>query len=639
MVSNSRTVNNIIGALLAIILTFLCFGSTYAVEPEKPWPEDLGDGDRLYASYLNGMFGVLYNWCQNKQIILDNLLNNGNGVASVTARLGKFDNLSVPELDNLLHNGTGIASLTANLLKALQEVEAPVYKINGRADAPSVNTDDGYIYYDIDTQRLMGYQEGHWRDLSPLTIVGTDSLHSPLIIEGYLETTNSYVENRVVIGNASESHNEIGTVSAKIDFGNDGAIRIPVNSNPNQLNTEFGTGSIAYNPTTKKLLIYDGSSWISPVPEITVDNALSYDSENPVQNKVIANTFLQKENNSFSYIANAITTVVKNVHNQMTTITGVPALNQWPSGGTTSHETPKLQEAYNSLKALINYVISYVNTNDTTTLNSAKTYADSKDTATLNSAKVYADSAAATALNTAKTMPTTKPTNPTKGTMYYDTASNTLKFYDGNVWKPVSNLSQNGGIDQSGTAQNAFRGISVFSNDIVMVNGTELVADDVELNSLKVDQFLKLPTSQVTSAPQGSIAYNAGTQNIQYKTFDGWKDIISSVSGNIVKSTCDFTNGYFAVVFENGIIIEFGKMRVGYNRALGYGYRPSENPNYYYLEPPIVGLFNVTHPVGAYVTNVDRQYFSTSGTSYEGISSEGATANYVAIGIWKYPNN
>lgn len=624
MVSNSRTVNNIIGALLAIILTFLCFGSTYAVEPEKPWPEDLGDGDRLYASYLNGMFGVLYNWCQNKQIILDNLLNNGNGVASVTARLGKFDNLSVPELDNLLHNGTGIASLTANLLKALQEVEAPLYKVNGRADAPSVNTDDGYIYYDIDTQRLMGYQEGHWRDLSPLTIVGTDSLHSPLIIEGYLETTNSYVENRVVIGNASESHNEIGTVSAKIDFGNDGAIRIPVNSNPNQLNTEFGTGSIAYNPTTKKLLIYDGSSWISPVPEITVDNALSYDSENPVQNKVIANTFLQKENNSFSYIANAITAVVKNVHNQMTTITGVPALNQWPSGGTTSHETPKLQEAYNSLKALIDYVIS----KDTDTLNSAKSYTNS-----------CIEASATTILNSANTMPTTKPTNPTKGTIYYDTASNTLKFYNGNVWKPVSNLSQNGGIDQSGTAQNTFRGVSVFSNDINMVQGTDLIADNITADTGKFDEWLRLPTSTNSSAPTGSLAYNSTAQKLQYKDGSGWKDITSSVSGNIVESTCDFTNGYFAVVFENGIIIEFGKMRVGYNRALGYGYRPSENPNYYYLEPPIVGLFNVTYPIGAHVTNVDRQYFSTSGTSYEGISSEGATANYVAIGIWKYPNN
>ena len=506
MVSNSRTVNNIIGALLAIILTFLCFGSTYAVEPEKPWPEDLGDGDRLYASYLNGMFGVLYNWCQNKQIILDNLLNNGNGVASVTARLGKFDNLSVPELDNLLHNGNGIASLTSNLLKALQEVEAPLYKINGRADAPSVNTDDGYIYYDIDTQRLMGYQEGHWRDLSPVTIIGTDSLHSPLIIEGYLETTNSYVENRVVIGNASESHNEIGTASAKIDFGNDGAIRIPVNSNPNQLNTEFGTGSIAYNPTTKKLLVYDGTNWISPVPEITVDSSISSTSTNPVQNKEVYRFIAQTESNSFYYIAEAIRNVVKNVHNQMTDITGVPTLNSWPIGGTTSHDTPLLQEAYESFKALIDYVRS-------ATLNSAKTYADTVAATTLSSAKTYADGK------------TTTVDTAMSGTSTHAVQNKVIKSY----------------IDTKDAQTLASASLYV---DNKLSSSSNVNVNGVWANTLQVNNMLRLPLSTVSNAPIGSLAYNSTSSKLQYKDASGWKDIIQSAGGsgdlniNIKNVTC-----------------------------------------------------------------------------------------------------
>lgn len=551
MVSNSRTVNNIIGALLAIILTFLCFGSTYAVEPEKPWPEDLGDGDRLYASYLNGMFGVLYNWCQNKQIILDNLLNNGNGVASVTARLGKFDNLSVPELDNLLHNGNGIASLTSNLLKALQEVEAPLYKVNGRADAPSVNTDDGYIYYDIDTQRLMGYQEGHWRDLSPVTVVGTDSLHSPLIIEGYLETTNSYVENRVVIGNASESHNEIGTASAKIDFGNDGAIRIPVNSNPNQLNTEFGTGSIAYNPTTKKLLVYDGTSWISPVPEITVDSSISSTSTNPVQNKEVYRFIAQTESNSFYYIAEAIRNVVKNVHNQMTDITGVPALNSWPIGGTTSHATPLLQEAYESFKALIDYV-------RTATLNSAKTYADSKDTTTLNSAKTYADSAAATALNSAKT--------------YADGKTTTNSSLSVKTVTTSGNATVGGNLTVSGSSNNIVNGDTTFRDDISMVQGTNLTADNLTADTGKFDDWLRLPTSTSSSAPTGSLAYNSTAQKLQYKDANGWKDIVSQGLISALVDTSLISHGgvgeYFTVTDSESNTVNVIKQPLKNNVAL-----------------------------------------------------------------------
>ena len=242
MGSNKRYLIVIILAVIAI--TIAAIGSVkgaVATEPVRPWyleppevfqPTHIREGDRLYASYFNEQFNVIYNWAQ--------LLNR------------EWKNFT---------NGTGIASITANLITAKDKIVTPVISIiKGNQPAPDGN--GGLIYYDKDLDRFRAYQEGAWRDLSSNVYIASDTIGSPLTIQGYLQASNIYASNTVY----AHGVNNTGTLTNTGNVVTEGLnankrLKVPTFSSTQTADSSLGKGSLYYDSTNNKLKAYNGSTW------------------------------------------------------------------------------------------------------------------------------------------------------------------------------------------------------------------------------------------------------------------------------------------------------------------------------------------------------------------------------------------
>lgn len=242
MGSNKRYLIVIILAVIAI--TIAAIGSVkgaVATEPVRPWyleppevfqPTHIREGDRLYASYFNEQFNVIYNWAQ--------LLNR------------EWKNFT---------NGTGIASITANLITAKDKIVTPVISIvKGNQPAPDGN--GGLIYYDKDLDRFRAYQEGAWRDLSSNVYIASDTIGSPLTIQGYLQASNIYASNTVY----AHGVNNTGTLTNTGNVVTEGLnankrLKVPTFSSTQTADSSLGKGSLYYDSTSNKLKAYNGSTW------------------------------------------------------------------------------------------------------------------------------------------------------------------------------------------------------------------------------------------------------------------------------------------------------------------------------------------------------------------------------------------
>lgn len=333
MVSNNRYLKPIIIALCFIVVfcTLACCG----VQPLRPWfsetPRErhIEDGDRLMASYFNGQLNVIYSWAQRINAEIDNLMHNGVGIASLTVDIinctGKIVN---PEIDNLLRNGIGVASITADeaTVKRLSVTEKTVTAALAMPARNQPPQPDGnpQIYYDSSLDRFRIFQEGGWRDLSPNVFISSDSLSSPLVLQGYLQATNIYASNSVIVKdslsvgkelNAGEKMNVNGlaTFTKGLSIGNgvepavldatrgvtrlgnldvngfsafnafsrfnsaakffsnatvEGNLAVEGNANfnkalriPKVQNNSYGEGSICYDAADKKIKFFNGASW------------------------------------------------------------------------------------------------------------------------------------------------------------------------------------------------------------------------------------------------------------------------------------------------------------------------------------------------------------------------------------------
>ena len=273
-----------------IALTAFCSGAT----PERPYysetpnPRHIQNNDRLTAEYFNNQLNVIYNWAQRTHTELDNLLHNGVGVASLTVGILNCTNKIInPEWDNLLHNGNGVASITANLVKTQDleisnKIDVPAIEFSGRSQ-PTPPVNNGLLYFDSDLQRFRVYQENAWRDLSSNYVINGTTLTNPLIIDGYLDTRNIYINENASITknlNVQGNINSSGTATVT-SLNTDKVLKVPTSAS-----TTLGIGSIYYDTTAGKLKAYNGTSWDIVGKDITVDSAMSDTSTNPVQNKI-----------------------------------------------------------------------------------------------------------------------------------------------------------------------------------------------------------------------------------------------------------------------------------------------------------------------------------------------------------------
>ena len=258
-------------------LLSLSFFNLYGATPQRPYysetpnPRHIQNNDRLTAEYFNNQLNVIYNWAQRTHT----------------------------ELDNLLHNGLGVASLTVGILNCTNKILSPVLELEASSQPPSPPY-NGMIYFDSNLQRFRVYQENAWRDLSSNYIIDGNTLTNPLIINGYLESSNLYVNENASItkninvgGNASITKNlnvkgniySSGTAILK-SLKVDKTFKVPTSAS-----TTLGVGSIYYDATAGKLKAYNGSSWDIVGNDIVVDSTMSSTSTNPVQNKVIYTKF------------------------------------------------------------------------------------------------------------------------------------------------------------------------------------------------------------------------------------------------------------------------------------------------------------------------------------------------------------
>lgn len=310
---------------LLISIVTLCSGAT----PQRPYysetpnPRHIANNDRLTAEYFNNQLNVIYNWAQRTNTELDNLLHNGIGVASITVGILNCTNKIInPEWDDLLHNGNGVASITVGLVKTndleiSNKINVPAVEFSGRSQ-PTPPVSNGLLYFDSDLQRFRVYQEDGWRDLSSNYIIDGTTLTNPLIIDGYLDTRNIYVNNNASISKnlyVQENINSSGTATIQnVNVLNDSTINrnltvkgklnasgtttlesLKANSTmkvPVTANTSLGVGSVYFDTTTGKLKVLNSSNnWEDVGKDIVVDASMSSTSTNPVQNKVI-NSFL-----------------------------------------------------------------------------------------------------------------------------------------------------------------------------------------------------------------------------------------------------------------------------------------------------------------------------------------------------------
>lgn len=339
----------------------LSFFNLYAATPQRPWysetpnPRHIANNDRLTAEYFNNQLNVIYNWAQRTNTELDNLLHNGIGVASLTVGILNCTNKIInPEWDNLLHNGIGVASITANLVKAqdleiANSIDVPAIEFSGRSQ-PTPPVNNGMLYFDSDLQRFRVYQENAWRDLSSNIVITSDSLTSPLVIQGYISASNIYATNSAVINKnltVKENINSSGTATIQnVNILNDSTINrnltvkgninssgtaniknlnvtdnSTINKNltvkgklnasgpaileslkvnktlkvPVTASTTLGVGSVYYDTVTGKLKVLNSSNtWDNVGTDITVDSAMSSTSTNPVQNKVVNSYISQR---------------------------------------------------------------------------------------------------------------------------------------------------------------------------------------------------------------------------------------------------------------------------------------------------------------------------------------------------------
>lgn len=276
-------------------LLSLSFFNLYAATPERPYysetpnPRHIQNNDRLTAEYFNNQLNVIYNWAQRTHTELDNLLHNGVGVASLTVGILNCTNKIInPEWDNLLHNGNGVASITANLVKTQDleisnKIDVPAIEFSGRSQ-PTPPVNNGLLYFDSDLQRFRVYQENAWRDLSSNYVINGTTLTNPLIVDGYLDTRNIYINENASITknlNVQGNINSSGTTTVT-SLNTDKVLKVPTSAS-----TTLGVGSIYYDTTAGKLKAYNGTSWDIVGKDITVDSAMSSTSTNPVQNKVV----------------------------------------------------------------------------------------------------------------------------------------------------------------------------------------------------------------------------------------------------------------------------------------------------------------------------------------------------------------
>ncbi|MBP5468382.1 MAG: tail fiber protein [Candidatus Riflebacteria bacterium] len=229
-------------------------------KPQRPWysetpnPRHIANYDRLTAEYFNNQLNVIYNWAQNTNA----------------------------ELDNLLHNGIGVASLTVGILNCTNKILSPALELQGRTQ-PSPPVNNGMIYFDSELQRFRVYQENAWRDLSSNIVIASDSLNNPLVIQGYISASNIYATESAVI-------NKNLTVKGKLNASGPATLeslkvsktlKVPVTAS-----TTLGVGSVYYDTSENKLKILNSSNQWKTV-SVDVDSVLSATSTNPVQNKII----------------------------------------------------------------------------------------------------------------------------------------------------------------------------------------------------------------------------------------------------------------------------------------------------------------------------------------------------------------
>ena len=332
----------------------LSFFNLYAATPQRPWysetpnPRHIANNDRLTAEYFNNQLNVIYNWAQNTNAELDNLLHNGIGVASLTVGILNCTNKIInPEWDNLLHNGNGVASITANLVKAqdleiANSIDVPAIEFSGRSQ-PTPPVNNGMLYFDSDLQRFRVYQENAWRDLSSNIVIASDSLNNPLVIQGYISASNIYATNSATINQnltVKQNINSSGTATIQnVNILNDSTINrnltvkgninssgtaniknlnvtdnSTINKNltvkgklnasgpaileslkvnktlkvPVTASTTLGVGSVYYDTIAGKLKVLNSSnSWDTVGNDIAIDSYMSSTSTNPVQNKVV----------------------------------------------------------------------------------------------------------------------------------------------------------------------------------------------------------------------------------------------------------------------------------------------------------------------------------------------------------------
>ena len=342
----------------------LSFFNLYAdtqAKPQRPWysetpnPRHIANYDRLTAEYFNNQLNVIYNWAQNTNAELDNLLHNGIGVASLTVGILNCTNKIInPEWDNLLHNGIGVASITVGLVKTQDleisnKIDVPAIEFSGRSQ-PTPPVNNGMLYFDSDLQRFRVYQEDGWRDLSSNIVIASDSLTNPLIIQGYISASNIYATNSAVINKnltVKENINSSGTATIQnVNILNDSTINrnLTVKGNINSSGTAYlknlnvtdnstinknltvkgklnasgpaileslkvnktlkvpvtasttlGVGSVYYDTTAGKLKVLNSSNtWDTVGNDIAIDSAMSSTSTNPVQNKVV-NSYISQQ--------------------------------------------------------------------------------------------------------------------------------------------------------------------------------------------------------------------------------------------------------------------------------------------------------------------------------------------------------
>lgn len=504
MGSNKRYLIVIILAVIAI--TIAAIGSVkgaVATEPVRPWyleppevfqPTHIREGDRLYASYFNEQFNVIYNWAQ--------LLNR------------EWKNFT---------NGTGIASITANLITAKDKIVTPVISIiKGNQPAPDGN--GGLIYYDKDLDRFRAYQEGAWRDLSSNVYIASDTIGSPLTIQGYLQASNIYASNTVyahgvnntgtltntgnvtIVGNTVASGtltvnkalttkagiNNTGTLTntgnvtivgntvasgtltvnealtTKAGINNTGNVvteglnatkrlKVPTYSSTQTADSSLGKGSLYYDSTNNKLKAYNGSTWVD-VASGTGEWTTSSTTGNKTINGNLNLTGVLQKGSNVVIDENGMILANKGLQIPTAPGAGTPMIGQfyirqsdnmlryfdgsnWQNvGGSTQTVDTAMSDT--STNAVQNKVIK---TYADTKLTEANNYTDKKtagissETANINHANIIdlngGDIGATNVEVTTKLkIPTSKTSYPTTGSIYFNAASDTLNVYDNGSW-------------------------------------------------------------------------------------------------------------------------------------------------------------------------------------------------------------